>query len=103
MKWINIVLALILIVSLAVGIYFAKDYIKAAFDSSGEDSEKTEEKLPPWKPMDIVVEGGEVKVKNPDENTPPAEEEIPSEYAGDEEMYNIDSSRPVFVLPEDFS
>ena len=92
MKWLRIILSVILVVCVAVGIYVLMNK---------EEKRVSEETLPPWTPMNIIVEGGEARIV--DESDLPAEEEIPSEYEGDEEMYYIDELNPVFVLPKDFS
>lgn len=92
MKWLRVILAVILVVCIAVCVYVV---------INKEEKIVSEENLPLWTPMNIIVEGGEVRVI--EESDLPAEEEIPSEYEGDEEMYYIDELNPVFVLPEDFS
>ena len=91
MKWIRAILVVILVACIAAGIY--------VFVNKEEIVSK--EAFPPWTPMNIIIEGGEVRVI--EESDLSAEEEIPSEYEGDEEMYYIDELNPVFVLPEDFS
>lgn len=97
MKFLKIALAIILVICIAMGLYVARDN----FDKENGNSGEKKEALPPWTPMNIIIEGGEARIV--DEDAPPAVEEIPSEYEGDEEMFYIDELNPEFVLPEDFS
>ncbi len=97
MKWLKIALVIVLVTCIAMGLYVARD----SFNNEKINVNEENETLPPWTPMNIIVEGGEVKIV--DEDTLPAEEEIPSEYEGDEELFYIDELNPEFVLPEDFS
>lgn len=97
MKWLKVALVIVLVVCIAMGLYVARD----SFDKENANENEEKEALPPWTPMNIIVEGGEAKIV--DEDISPAEEEIPSEYEGDEEMFYIDELNPEFILPEDFS